>query len=171
MKHMKHTAALIIIFLVLAACGALLLWFSYSGVVPVATPSSSTGTPTVHPKLAEDLYPLYDQAGWNAVEAEQFIIGTTTYSGASITSIPTKGTADPGSIFTPFERHYDQKLKALGWTVANDLAAGGHVGGQTGYRKGNAVILVRFHILYHTVTDTAPSECPCDVTLSLFSTE
>jgi len=77
---------------------------------------------------------------------------------------------NPGSIFTPFESYYDAKLKALGWSVANDLAAGGHVGGQTGYRKGGSVILTRFHIDYQTKPANAPSECPCTVTLSLFST-
>ena len=125
----------------------------------------------VHPVLGADLYPLYDRTGWNASEVESFIVGTTSYSGASVTSAAVTDTMDPGSVFTPFERFYDKKLKSLGWQVANDLAAGGHVGGQTGYRKDGAVILTRFQIVYHTVPENAPSECPCDVTLSLFSTE
>jgi hypothetical protein len=76
---------------------------------------------------------------------------------------------DPGSIFTPFDNYYASKLAALGWQVDNAVAAGGHTGGQTGYRKDGKLILINFDIVYHTVTDTAPSECPCDVTLSLFS--
>jgi hypothetical protein len=76
---------------------------------------------------------------------------------------------DPGSAITPFEEYYQLKLSALGWTEANDLAAGGHVGGQTGYRKDGAVILIRFHIDYENQPANAPSECPCMVTLSLFS--
>lgn len=123
-----------------------------------------------HPKLSADIAPLYSPADWNATEAETFIIGTTTYSGTSISSSPIAAEMDPGSIFTPFERYYDKKLKALGWETANDLAAGGHVGGQNGYRKNGDIILTRFHIDYHNKPENAPSECPCDVTLSLFST-
>jgi hypothetical protein len=125
----------------------------------------------IPPSLSQDLYPLYDTVGWNAALPESVPIGTTTYLGASITSSPVTDTMNPGAVFTPFETYYDKKLKSLGWSVANDLAAGGHVGGQTGYRKGDQVILTRFQIEYHTKPDNAPSECPCDVSLSLFSTE
>jgi len=140
--------------------------------VPITTAISAESAQfsITHPTLSAELYPLYDSADWNASETESFIIGTTSYSGTSITSAAVTDTMDPGSIFTPFERYYEQKLKALGWQVANDFAAGGHVGGQTGYRKDGAVILTRFQIVYHTVSENAPSECPCDVTLSLFST-
>lgn len=124
---------------------------------------------TEYPKISTDLYPLYENAEWNTPAYENITIGTTIYSGVSVSSVPVVNTMDPASIFNPFENYYDQKLKSLGWTEANDLAAGGHVGGQTGYRKGDAVILTRFQINYHVVSDTAPSECPCDVTLSVFS--
>lgn len=126
---------------------------------------------TTHPALSADLYPLYTHINWNTPEVDSFVIGTSTYSGASIHSSLVVDTMDPGSVFTPFERYYEQKLKVLGWTVANDLAAGGHTGGQTGYRKENSIILTHFNITYHTLPENAPSECPCDVTLSLFSTE
>lgn len=141
--------------------------------IPITTTISAESAQfkVTHPTLLADLYPLYSRADWNASEVERFSIGTTSYSGASVTSAAVTDTMDPGSIFTPFERYYDRSLKALGWRVANDLAAGGHVGGQTGYRKDGAVILTRFHIVYHTVPKDAPSECPCDVTLSLFSTD
>ena len=152
--------------------GTYVLGISAYESIPITTTVSAESAQfsITHPKLSEDLYPLYDRANWNASEVESFIIGTTSYSGASITSASVTDTMDPGSVFTPFERYYDQKLKALGWQVANDLAAGGHVGGQTGYRKDNAVILTRFQINYQTRPENAPSECPCDVTLSLFST-
>jgi len=119
--------------------------------------------------LSQVLYPLYSDANWEVPKAETVTIGTSTYSGASVSSVPVTGTMDPGSIFTPFLNYYDSKLKALGWKVDNYLAAGGHVGGQTGYRKADGLILVRFSFLYHTVAEAAPSECPCDVTFSLFS--
>jgi len=119
--------------------------------------------------LTEDLYPLYSNAHWEVPKAEVATISTSTYSGVSVSSLSIMPTMDPGSVFTPFERYYDSKLKALGWKVDNYLAAGGHVGGQTGYRKDGAVILTRFQIVYLSVPKNAPSECPCDVTLSLFS--
>lgn len=128
---------------------------------------SSTCTPP--PTLSQDLYPLYSGATWNAPEPESVTIGSTTLTGASVSSVPVTDTMDPGSIFTPFEEYYASKLAALGYAVDNYLAAGGHVGGQTGYRKGGTTILTRFHIDYHTVSSTSPSTCPCDVTLSLFS--
>jgi len=124
----------------------------------------------VHPTLSEDLSPLYADAAWGTSDVERLTIGTSTYLGASVASTPVTDTTDPGSVFTPFEKYYDKKLKALGWSVANDLAAGGPIGGQTGYRKADGIILTRYHIDYHTVSSTSPSQCPCDVTLSLFST-
>lgn len=123
-----------------------------------------------HPEMLNDVYPLYPDVDWQSTVVENFVIGTTTYSSVSISSQLIFTGMNPGSIFTAFERYYDKKLKALGWQIANDLAAGGHVGGQTGYRKGNNVILTRFQINYQTKPENAPTECPCDVTLSLFST-
>ena len=151
--------------------GTYVLGISAYESVPVTNPVSAESAQfsITHPTLSQDLYPLYSGASWGAPAAESFVIGTTTYSGASVASAATTGTMNPGSVFTPFQNYYDQKLKALGWKVANDLAAGGHVGGQTGYRKDGAVILTRFNIVYHTTPANAPSECPCDVTLSLFS--
>lgn len=121
--------------------------------------------------LSQDLYPLYDKVDWGAPEKEYFTIGSTTYIGTTVISETVTGTTDPASIFSPFEKYYADKLRSLGWKVDNAMAAGGHVGGQTGYRKGNELALVRFRILYHTVTETAPSSCPCDVMVSLFSTK
>lgn len=122
------------------------------------------------PQLSADLYPLYADAQWNAPGTESFMIGTTSYSGTSVTSDPLSAGINPGAAITPFDAYYDKKLKALDWRIANDLAAGGHVGGQTGYRKGTEVILTRFRIDYQTKPENAPTECPCTVTLSLFST-
>jgi hypothetical protein len=152
--------------------GTYVLGISAYESVPVtnAISAESAQFSITHPTLSADLYPLYSSAGWQATEVESFVIGTTPYSGTSVTSAAVTDTMDPGGIFTPFQNYYDTKLKALGWSVTNDLAAGGHVGGQTGYRKGSAVILTRFHIDYRLVPQNAPSECPCDVTLSLFST-
>lgn len=131
----------------------------------IATSTPVTSTPT----LLKDVYPLYGSALWSAPVAETVVIGTTTLSGASVASAPSASTTDPGNIFTSFEQYYAQKLRAAGWAVDNSLAAGGHVGGQTGYRRGDSVILTRFHIDYYMTPVNAPSECPCSVVLSLFS--
>ena len=125
----------------------------------------------VQPKLTEDIYPLYNDAEWGIPVSKSMIVGTTTYDGASITSQTISADMNPGGILMPFERYYDAKLKALGWSVANDLAAGGPVGGQTGYSKGDDTILIGFRINYSNQPKDAPSECPCDVSFSIFSTE
>lgn len=121
--------------------------------------------------LSEDLYPLYDGTQWTVPAPETITVGSTISSGVSVTSLPMEYTMNPASIFIPFEQYYAQKLAALDWEVDNDLAAGGHTGGQVGYRKGSQIILTRFTITYHTVPQDAPSECPCDMTLSLFSAQ
>lgn len=152
---MKKQIIWLFIFVLIAIAGSY-LWLTQSNV-----PSYS---------VSKDLYPLYDTVSWEDPVAETVLIGTTTYVGTSISSRYVSNTMSPADIFSPFETYYDKKLKSLGWSVANDLAAGGHVGGQIGYRKEGEVILTRFQIEYHTKPENAPSECPCDVSLSLFST-
>ncbi len=151
--------------------GTYVLGVSVYASVPVTNPvSGESGTFTLtHPMPSSDAYPLYSGASWDAPVVETFVIGSTTYSGASVTSSSVTGTMDSGSVFTPFETYYAKKLRALGYTVDNELAAGGHTGGQTAYQKGSSLILTRFNIIYHTIPANAPSECPCDVTLSVFS--
>lgn len=151
--------------------GTYVLGISAYASVPVENAISTESPPftITHPKLAIDLYPLYAGVAWHKSVVESFAIGTTTYSGVSMTSASIDAGMNPANVITPFENYYDKLLKERGWHVANDLAAGGHVGGQTGYRNGSGVILTRFHIDYKNQPDNAPSECPCDVTLSLFS--
>lgn len=144
---------------------------------PAAPPATKTASVAQTPAtadgsglaLASDLYPLYEKTHWETPKAESVTIGTTTLSGTSVTSATINAQMDPSSVFSPFDTYYDKKLQAAGWSVADDLAAGGHTGGQTGYRKGDAVILTRFDIQYKNQPDDAPSECPCTVTLSIFS--
>lgn len=139
--------------------------------IPVTNPVSGESPvfTLMHPELPADVLPLYDGVQWNKSEVEEFVLGTTTYSGTSVTSAPVTATMNPSAVFTPFENYYEQKLRALGYAVDNLLAAGGHTGGQTAYRKGSSLVLTRFSIVYRTVPANAPSECPCDVTVSLFS--
>ncbi|MGD0328087.1 MAG: hypothetical protein ABSB00_00005 [Minisyncoccia bacterium] len=150
--------------------GTYVLGLSAYESTPVTNPISTESAPfQIVPPLSQALYPLYSKVDWSTPRAETFTISTSSYSGTSISSTPITDTMDPGSIFTPFENYYTTKLAGLGWKVDNYLAAGGHTGGQTGYRKAGELVLTRFSILYHIVSSTSPSECPCDVTLSLFS--
>jgi hypothetical protein len=121
--------------------------------------------------LSQDVYPLYEGVQWGNLNAETTTIGNTTLFGVSMASLPVKDTMDPSSVFVPFEDHYAKSLAALGWMVDPELAAGGHAGDQTGYRKGSEIILTRSAITYHTTPDNAPSECPCDVSVSVFSAQ
>ena len=77
---------------------------------------------------------------------------------------------NPGAAFTPFDKYYASKLGALGWKVDNSLAAGGPGRGQVVYRKGSGFIAINFWTDFHTISSTSPMQCPCDVTLKLFST-
>lgn len=143
---------------------------AYAGTPVTKEVSTESREFEIFPRsLPQDLYPLYDRVDWKIPQKEYVTIGTTSYAGTSIFSLPATGSSDPASIFSRFERYYADKLASRGWRVDNAFAAGGHVGGQTGYRKGDELVLVRFNIRYHTVTETAPSACPCDVTVSLFS--
>lgn len=138
-----------------------------SSTLPIKTVASSTSA--VEPRIAIDLYPLYTGATWNRAVAKESTMGTTTYKGAYMTSAVINADMDPGKFVTPFTQYYDALLKAHGWHVANDLAADGHTGGQIGYRNGPGTILVGFTIDYQSRPENAPSECPCTVSFSLFS--
>lgn len=127
------------------------------------------GTASYSPKLAIDLYPLYADAKWASTTAASVTIGTTTYSGASATSTAIAAGMNPGAVFTPFTKYYASLLAERGWHVANDLAAGGPMGGQDGYRNGSGVILVGYHVNFANHSADAPVSCPCTVSFSLFS--
>lgn len=156
---------LYVLILITAIVGSVwVLWKTETAKAP-----ASSGAAPTNSLLTSDLYPLYAKVTWGDPAFEQVKVGTTTYSGASASTVAATSTMDPGAAFTPFEDYYAQKLAALGWVVANNLAAGGHTGGQTGYTKDGMTILTRFNIAYHTTPADAPSSCPCDVTLSVFS--
>lgn len=121
------------------------------------------------PALAEDLYPLYSSAQWSAAAPETRGLPLSTVAGVGIHSVPVTNTMNPASVFSPFLAYYREKLLAAGWSVDNMLEAGGPMGGQTAYRKDGTLILVTFDVAFHVRSANAPSECPCDVSLSLFS--
>jgi hypothetical protein len=129
-------------------------------------------TLTEVPVVSADLYPLYVGVLWNTALTRTIIVGNTSAQGGLLESVPSTNstnTMDPASIFMPFETYYASTLKNKGWKVDTSLEAGGSVGGQTAYRKDDHLILVQFHVAYQKDVPNAPSECPCTVTLSLFS--
>lgn len=125
----------------------------------------------IRPELNADLYPLYPNADWQPAETETVMIGEEELAGHSVTSATIHADMDPSSVFMPFEAYYEDKLTSLGWTAENNLAAGGPMGGQTGYVRDGQTILIRYETTFQNVTEDAPAECPCDVTLSVFSGE
>lgn len=148
----------------------LLYFFGHrEGRAPAEQAPYATSATTTEPRVAIDLYPLYADVEWNKAETEKVTIGTTTYSGVSVTSATVDADTNPAAIFTPFTDYYDTLLRGRGWHIANNLAAGGHTGGQIGYQNGPGTILVRYTITYEKKPENAPSECPCDVSFSLFS--
>ncbi|OYV63543.1 MAG: hypothetical protein B7X03_01355 [Parcubacteria group bacterium 21-58-10] len=142
----------------LIVAGALIVWLTPRGAV----------APTV-PPLAADLYPLYS-ADWNAPHPVSLDIPPAPLSGTGIEAVVATSTMNPGAAFSPFDKYYADKLGALGWRVDNSLAAGGPGRGQVVYRKGAGFIAVNVWTDFHTVSSTSPMQCPCDVTIKLFST-
>lgn len=161
MRHMRR-ALLFVVFVALVIAG-MLLWLHPAHAPGTSSTASST------PALSSAVYPLYDNTSWGQPARESITIGTTTLAGVNVKSATIDAGMNPSAIFTPFENYYAQKLSGAGWSVDNQLAAGGHTGGQTGYRKDAELILTRFSIDYQNKPANAPSECPCTVTLSLFS--
>jgi hypothetical protein len=130
-------------------------------------------TLTEVPVVSADLYPLYAGVLWNTSLTRTITVGNTSVQGGLLESVPSinsTNTMSPASVFMPFEAYYAAALKNKGWRVDTSLEAGGSTGGQTAYRKGADLILTQFHITYQKNTPNTPSACPCNVTLSLFST-
>ena len=76
---------------------------------------------------------------------------------------------DLGTVFAPFEAYYRAKLMSLGWSEDISLAAGGPGSGLTVYRKGSAFVAVQYQTAFSQGGISTPEQCPCSITLSLFS--
>ncbi len=150
--------------------GTYVLGLTAYEATPVTNPVSAESAPfTITPPLAADLYPLYS-ASWNTPHLVSLDIPPAPLYGTGIEAVVATSTMNPGAAFSPFDTYYANKLKALGWRVDNSLAAGGPGRGQVVYRKGTGFIAVNFWTDFQTVSSTSPMQCPCDVTLKLFST-
>ncbi|MEK7156205.1 MAG: hypothetical protein AAB790_00145 [Patescibacteria group bacterium] len=145
----------IVIGLVVIAGG----WYWY------ANQQGSGGAVLPGAALNADVYPLYSGATWGEAYATSSPNGPVTV----VLSVPVANTTNIAAVSMPFTKYYDDKLKAAGWTQDMAEEASGSGGNISFYRKGGEYIVVAFHSVFNVKYRDAPSECPCDVTLSLMS--
>jgi len=156
----KKIFFIIIAIIVVAAVGFFLL---------KPTPIKAPQIPPPFSGLSGDAYPLYSGADWSEPVAQTITLGTSTVQGMEVSATPATGTMAPSDVFIPFEDYYASKLTAAGWVVDNSLAANGPGSGMTVFRKGDAVIVLNYRSVFSIVSGTAPARCPCDVSISIFS--
>lgn len=123
------------------------------------------GGTTSTPALNAALYPLYSSAQWSKAHEKV----ATDGPGYEIVSNPFTDVTDIGAVSTPFTKYYLDKLTAAGWAPDMSREAGGPGAEVSYYTKGDQFIIVSFHSDFKVKHPDAPSECPCDVTLSLMS--
>ncbi len=115
--------------------------------------------------LPADVYPLYSGATWSEVQPKTF----EKLTGYEITAIAAKDTTNIAEATYPFEKYYAEKLTAEGWAIDNSLAAGGPGASITAYVKSGNYIIVSFSTDFKGGGENEPVQCPCDVSLSVFS--
>lgn len=151
--------------------GTYVLGLSAYESTPVTNPITAESAPfAIVPPLAADLNPLYGRAEWNAPHLVALDIPNGPLYGTGVEAVAATNTMTPSTAFVPFDKYYTDQLLNAGWVMDNSLAAGGPGRGQTVYRKGNEFIAVNFWTDFHNVSPDRPAQCPCDVTLKLFST-
>jgi len=161
-----------IIFVIAIISVAVLAWWfakpaaTQPSVSTVATTSTATiATSTTNENLLPDVYPLYPGISWGSEEATTY----EQFSGYQVTSAIQPNVTDLASLFQPFEEYYAKKLSDAGWSVDNALAAGGPGSEITAYKKGDDEIIVSYSSLFNMKSPNAPAQCPCEVTLKVFS--
>ena len=163
MKTNKKTLLIIIVMIIIIA-GASVAIFGW----PRAKISQSPDA-TAELKLADDAYPLYSGAVWGKPSVGTVTLGTSTVSAVEADSVPVMKTMSPADVFLPFENYYAAKLISAGWVVDNSLAADGPGSGITAYRKSGQVMEINYQSQFLNVSDNAPEQCPCNVSLSIVS--
>jgi hypothetical protein len=113
-------------------------------------------------RLEADAYPLYDGVEWGEV---QKLEGGLT----RMASKPIIDTTNITSVAIPFTEYYHQKLTAAGWEQDMMREASGPGANVSYYAKDGRFIVVSFESEFKVKHADAPSECPCDVTLSVTS--
>ncbi|MEK7601350.1 MAG: hypothetical protein AAB480_02360 [Patescibacteria group bacterium] len=127
-------------------------WYWYAGQGGAAT-------------LNADLYPLYSGTAWGEPQAK------TTSDGPAYEVVSTLFTdvTNIAAVSATFTKYYEDKLTAAGWTRDMMREAGGPGAEVSTYTKGDQFIVVSFHSVFKVKHPDAPSECPCDVQLTLLS--
>lgn len=115
--------------------------------------------------LSLDAYPLYSGATWSEVQPKTF----EKMTGFEVTAVAAKDTTNIAEATSPFEKYYADKLTAEGWMLDNSLAAGGPGASITAYTKDGNYIIISFSTDFKAGGENEPVQCPCDVTLSVFS--
>ena len=121
--------------------------------------------------LESVVYPLYSGSSWQDPIAATTTVGTTTRAGYTITSLPSATTSDIAGIAMPFVNYYDKKLRAAGWSEDTQLAADGAGSSQRVYKKGLGVVMISYTSDFADVSEDVPAQCPCTVSLSIFTTQ
>lgn len=115
--------------------------------------------------LNASAYPLYTGASWDAGHPET----QGGLSGYSVTSLATSSTNNISSITKPFEQYYQNKLTNGGWSIDNALAADGAGSSLTAYQKDGIYIVIGYTTTFDGGGVHEPVQCPCHVTLGIFS--
>lgn len=115
-----------------------------------------------NPRLEADAYPLYDGVEWGEV---QKLEGGLT----RVASKPIVDTMNIAAIAMPFTEYYHQKFTAAGWEQDMMREASGPGANMSYYAKDGRFIVVSFESEFKVKHADAPSECPCNVTLSITS--
>jgi len=112
-------------------------------------------------QLEADVYPLYSGTKWGRgiVENDQVRIVSEPFT--DITNIQ--------AVSEPFTKYYHQKLTTAGWELDMMREASGPGANMSYYAKGEQFIIIGFESEFKVKNENAPSECPCDVTLSIVS--
>lgn len=113
-------------------------------------------------KMNTDVYPLYEGAEWG--ETEEISNGLF-----KVESVPFTDTDNIAAMAMPFTDYYHQKLLAAGWEQDMMREASGPGANVSTYTKDGQFITVAFKSDFKVKNDNAPSECPCDLTLSITS--
>lgn len=122
-------------------------------------------------QILGDVYPLFSNLKWSEAVAKSTISGDMTVNGYEIKATSKINNNVEASNFF---KYYDQKLKLLGWSVNNKVAADGILGSQTGYDKNEDIyIILGYNIKPGKITSGANEPlqwtCPCEVTYSIFT--
>ncbi len=158
-------------YLGLAAGGVViigLIWFFFFNDQDISVEEGSETENVVgseeEARLEADAYPLYAGAEWGEV---QKLEGGLT----RVASKPVVDTTNITGVAMPFTEYYHEKLASAGWEQDLMREADGPGANMSYYVKDGRFIVVSFESEFKVKHDDAPSECPCDVTLSVTSGE